>query len=106
MHIVIIYYQCSNLSSQVIRPLLKHNSGQTTFRFHNLFIKTSACLCVCDGNLNLYTRFNADGGDLLHNFRWAVQIDKALVDPHLEAIPGFGSLTARSLPGGNAQGLR
>ena len=34
-----------------------------------------------------------------------MQIDDALVDAHLEAIPGLGSLSARSLPGGDAQGL-
>ncbi|KAF3836117.1 hypothetical protein F7725_028675 [Dissostichus mawsoni] len=62
-------------------------------------------LCISDGYFNLYTRFDADGGDLLDDFRWTVQINQALVDPHLEAIPGFGSLTTGSFPGGDAQGL-
>lgn len=32
-------------------------------------------------------------------------LDKALVDSHLEAIPGLGTLTARSLTGGDLEGL-
>lgn len=73
------------------------------FLFFYCFI--CICLCVCDGNLNLYTRLDADGGDLLNDLRWAVQIDQALVDPHLETIPGFGTFTTGSLPGGDAQSL-
>lgn len=68
-------------------------------------LKNQPSLCVCDGDLNLYTGLDADGGDLLDDFRWAVQINEALVDPHLEAIPGFGSFTTRGLPSGDAQSL-
>lgn len=35
-----------------------------------------------------------------------MQVDQTLVDPHLEAIPGFGSLTTGGLSGGDAQSLR
>lgn len=62
-------------------------------------------LCISDGDLNLYTWFDADGGDLLDNFRWTVQINQALVDPHLEAIPGFGPFTTGSLSSGDTQSL-
>lgn len=34
-----------------------------------------------------------------------MQIDDTLVDAHLETIPGLGTLTARSLTGGDAQHL-
>ena len=34
-----------------------------------------------------------------------MEIDHALVDPHLESIPGLGTLSARSLTGGDPQGL-
>jgi len=34
-----------------------------------------------------------------------VEVDDALVDPHLEAIPGLGTFTARGLPGGDAESL-
>ena len=34
-----------------------------------------------------------------------MEIDDALVDAHLEAIPGLGTFTARSLPGGDSQSL-
>ena len=62
-------------------------------------------LCICYGNFHLNTGFDADGGDLLDDFRRAVQIDQALVNPHLEAIPGLGSLTAGGLSSGDAQSL-
>lgn len=62
-------------------------------------------LCICDGDLHLHTRLDADGGDLLDDLRWTVQIDQTLVDPHLKAIPGFGSFTAGGFSGGDAQSL-
>lgn len=34
-----------------------------------------------------------------------MQIDDPLVDSHLEPVPSFGTLTARSFPGGDAQNL-
>lgn len=63
-------------------------------------------LCVSDGDFDFYARLNADGSDLLDNLRWTVQVNQTLVDPHLEAIPSFGSLTARGLPGSDTQSLR
>lgn len=35
-----------------------------------------------------------------------MQINQTLVDPHLEAIPGFGSFTTGGFSGGDAQSLR
>ena len=34
-----------------------------------------------------------------------MQVDDALVDAHLEPVPGLGALAARGLPGGDLQGL-
>lgn len=34
-----------------------------------------------------------------------MQIDEALVDSHLESIPGLGTLSTGRLPGGDAQNL-
>ena len=34
-----------------------------------------------------------------------MQVDDALVDAHLEPVPGLGALTARGLPGGDPQSL-
>ena len=34
-----------------------------------------------------------------------MQVDDPLVDPHLEPVPGLGTLAARGLPGGDPQGL-
>jgi len=60
---------------------------------------------IGDGNLNLDTGFNVDGGDLLDDLGGAVEVDHSLVDPHLELVPGLGTLSARSLPGGDSQHL-
>lgn len=57
-----------------------------------------------NGDLNLNTGLDVDD-DLLDNLSWGVQVDEALVDAHLEAIPGLGSLSARSLTGGDLEGL-
>ncbi len=61
---------------------------------------------LLDGNLNLNTGCDADGGDLLGNLRGRAQVHNALVDAHLKAIPGLGTLTARGLAGGDAKKLQ
>ena len=42
---------------------------------------------------HLHTGLDVDGGDLLHDLGGRVQVDHALVDPHLEFVPGLGTLT-------------
>jgi hypothetical protein len=64
-----------------------------------------ASLLVLDSHLNLNSRLDGDGSDLLHDISWGVEIDDTLVDAHLEAIPGLGALTARSHTGGDAESL-
>jgi len=63
------------------------------------------CLCVSNCNLNLDSGFDVDGGDLLNDLGGGVEIDHTLVDPQLEFVPGLGSLSARSLTGGDTEGL-
>lgn len=75
-------------------------------RSEQLNLANQSSLCICDGNLHLDTRLDADAGDLLDNLRWAVKVNETLMDPHLEPVPGFGTLSARGLTGGDAQGLR
>ena len=57
------------------------------------------------GSTHLYAGFDIDGGDLLHNLGGTVEVDDSLVDPHLELVPGLTTLSARSLTGGDPQGL-
>ena len=45
------------------------------------------------GTTHLYAGFDIDGGDLLHDLGGAVEVDDSLVDPHLELVPGLGTLT-------------
>jgi hypothetical protein len=78
---------------------------------------------IGNGNLNINTRFDLDGSlqkghplvkpsktnrlsyDFLHGSHTSGKIDDALVDAHLETVPGLGTLTARSLTGGDAENL-
>ena len=72
-------------------------------RTYNKHISCFSRLSVGNGDLNLYTGFDGDGCDLLHDLGRGVKVDHALVDAHLESIPGLGTLSARSLPCGDAQ---
>lgn len=73
-----------------------------------------------DGNLNINTRFDLDGSlktlnnpfkepsnsyDFLHGSHTSGKVDDALVDAHLETIPSLGTLTTRSLTGGDTENL-
>lgn len=44
---------------------------------------------VSDGDLHLHAGLDADGGDLLDDLGRAVQVDQALVNAHLVAVPGL-----------------
>jgi hypothetical protein len=55
-------------------------------------------------DLNLDTSLDVDN-DLLDDFGWGVKVDEALVDLHLEAVPGLGTLTTRRLAGRDLEGL-
>ena len=66
---------------------------------------TASNLSISNGDLDFYARLDTDGGDLLDNLGGTVQIDQPLVDSHLEAIPGLGTLSTRGLTGGDAQNL-
>ena len=57
-----------------------------------------------DRDLNLDTSLDVDD-DLLDDLGGGVQVDQALVDAHLIGIPSLGTLTARSLTGGDLQVL-
>jgi hypothetical protein len=58
-----------------------------------------------DGDFNLDGRVDANAGDLAHDLRWAVQVNNALVNAHLKAIPGVGTFTTRGLTDNKVQVL-
>ena len=64
-----------------------------------------ARLLVRDGDLHIHTRFDGDVGDLTHLIGGRVQVNDALVDSHLEAIVGVGTLTIGGLAGHQAKDL-
>ena len=55
---------------------------------------------------HLHAGLDVDGGDLLHDLGGRVQVDHALVDAHLEAVPRLGALAARGLPRRDPAGRR
>merc|ERR1719163_1212234 len=59
---------------------------------------------VCNGHLDLNTRLNGDRCNLLHDIRRRVQIDQALMNPHLEAVPRVCAFS-RTLPDTQAKFL-
>ena len=46
-----------------------------------------------DGNLDLDSWLERDGGDLLDDIGRRGQVDQSLVDPHLVSVPSLGTLT-------------
>lgn len=62
-------------------------------------------LRVSDGDLDLDASLDRDRGDLLDDLGRRAQVDDALVDAHLQAVPGLGTLTARRLARGDDQVL-
>jgi hypothetical protein len=68
---------------------------------------------VGDDDFNIDTSIDGDVGQLSHDLRRGVKIQDALVDAHLEAVEGVGTLTARRLAdqelqdlGGHSDGAR
>jgi len=57
-----------------------------------------------NGDLNLNTGLDVDD-DLLDDLGRGVKVDKTLVDSHLKGVPGLGTLTVRSLTGGDLEVL-
>tara|TARA_B110001450_G_C17250793_1_gene331463 strand:+ start:131 stop:511 length:381 start_codon:yes stop_codon:yes gene_type:complete len=52
-----------------------------------------------DGGVNL------EGGDVLDDGGWAVDVDDSLVDSHLISIPGVGTFSAWRFSDGNSEDL-
>merc|ERR1719233_2199054 len=90
----------------ILQRNVQITSSLIIFNFLPESVQMYSCLC-CISNcyFNLYTRLDVDRGDLLHNLRWAVEINYPLVDPHLELVPGLGTFSTRGLTGGDTQGL-
>jgi hypothetical protein len=56
---------------------------------------------IVNHDLDVHSRLDRDGGDLLDDVAGGVEVNDALVDAHLEAVPGVGTVTARGLAGGD-----
>jgi hypothetical protein len=46
---------------------------------------------ICNGHLNLDTRFNGDRGNLLNNIGGTVEVNDSLVHPEFKSVPGVGT---------------
>ena len=84
---------------------LPHSIRYVTLRYVTLRYAKHKNL-VRDGNLDLNPRLDGDGSNLPDDGGVGVQVDEPLVDPHLEPVPGVGTLAARRLPGGDPELLR
>jgi len=58
-----------------------------------------------DSNLDLNARLQADASDLLDDLAGRVQVDEALVNLQLKAIPCLRTFTTRSLTSGDLEDL-
>ena len=64
---------------------------------------TSAKHLLAEEDLHIHTRLDVDGSDLFHNLTWTVKVNHTLVNTHLEAVPGVGTLTIGSLASGDLE---
>jgi hypothetical protein len=46
---------------------------------------------ICNGHLNLDTRFDGDRGNLLNNIWGTVEVNDSLVHPEFKSVPGVGT---------------
>eukprot|EP00013_Stygamoeba_regulata_P030377 CAMPEP_0177650250 /NCGR_PEP_ID=MMETSP0447-20121125/11837_1 /TAXON_ID=0 /ORGANISM="Stygamoeba regulata, Strain BSH-02190019" /LENGTH=91 /DNA_ID=CAMNT_0019153097 /DNA_START=17 /DNA_END=292 /DNA_ORIENTATION=+ len=60
---------------------------------------------LSNGHLDVYSRLDGDGGDILDDGARRVQVDNTLVQAHLEAVVCAGTVTTGGLAGGDAQNL-
>lgn len=58
-----------------------------------------------NGDFDIHTGLNSDLGDLLDDGGGSLQVDDTLVDAHLVAVPGLGTLTVGGLSGGDLKNL-
>lgn len=68
--------------------------------------ESSRSFIVVDLQVDVDVHAHLERGDIPDDGDRAEDVDDALVDAHLVAIPGVGALAARGLPGGDAQDLR
>ena len=61
--------------------------------------KNGADLRICNGNFNLHTRFNCNGGNLLDHIRGAEEVNNSFVDTKLKSIPCVGTCIPRTRVG-------
>ena len=83
------------LPDKATPPLTQHTPSQPLLHVHN--IKGRGCIIAQNlsgnGDLDLNSGLERDRGDLLDDLGRRGKVDEALVDAHLEAVPGLGTLT-------------
>ena len=94
-----------NKQKQKTKKKIRWLSIQILFCRKNVSLWVKHLLRLEEEHLNGDIRLNRDRGDLLDDLRRRVQVDDALVDAHLVAVPGVGTVTARRLAHGQAEAL-
>lgn len=73
---------------------------------YNILHPENKYICLRrDGDLDLNTRLQTDRCNLLDNLAGRVEVNKALVNLELVAVPGLGTFTTRSLTSGDLENL-
>ena len=78
------------------------NSNIRPIELSSQKLRPSASL-LPDNEVDIDGGVNLEGGDVLDNGGWAMDINNSLVDSHLKSVPSVGSLTAWGLSGGDSQ---
>lgn len=52
---------------------------------------------IGNGDLNFHTRFNGDGGNLLHYIGRAEKVDNSLVDTEFKSVPCVGTYNKKRM---------
>jgi hypothetical protein len=78
-------------TSQVcpIPKLSKYRRQKRNSRHNKL--KLGSKSGICNGHLNLDTRFDGDRGNLLNNIWGTVEVNDSLVHPEFKSVPGVGT---------------
>lgn len=104
--LITLLTRCNEFRSTTpsLRPVRVRNESPRSLTAGYQFIRAAGS-SICNGDFHLDSGLNADGSDLLDDLGRAVQVNEALVDPHLETVPSLRTFPTRGFPRRYSQGL-
>lgn len=105
--LVTLLTSCNEFRSTTpsLRPVRVRNESPRSLTADYQFIRAAGS-SICNGDFHLDSGLDADGSDLLDDLGRAVQVNEALVDPHLETVPSLRTFPAGGFPRRYSQGLQ